>query len=182
MKLIKYILAGIIMLVAGSTVFAQKNLVLNGGFENELEGWVDYSAKVTPYMYSAGKMSAALFSSDSSKWMGMHQVVSLPKNTQYILMSAKIKADGVSTGKNAWNGALFLFEMLNKQEAKIGEGINIASVTGDEDWKLYEKAYIIPPGVTKIKLLFALGYVTGTMFVDEVSLKVITQSEFEKYL
>ena len=97
-------------------------------------------------------------------------------------MSAKIKADGVSTGKNAWNGALFLFEMLNKQEAKIGEGINIASVTGDEDWKLYEKAYIIPPGVTKIKLLFALGYVTGTMFVDEVSLKVITQSEFEKYL
>jgi len=182
MKLIKYILAGIIMLVAGSTVFAQKNLVLNGGFENELEGWVDYSAKVTPYMYSAGKMSAALFSSDSSKWMGMHQVVSLPKNTQYILMSAKIKADGVSTGKNAWNGALFLFETLNKQEAKIGEGINIASVTGDEDWKLYEKAYIIPPGVTKIKLLFALGYVTGTMFVDEVSLKVITQSEFEKYL
>lgn len=182
MKLIKYILAGIIMLVAGSTVFAQKNLVLNGGFENELEGWVDYSAKVTPYMYSAGKMSAALFSSDSSKWMGMHQVVSLPKNTQYILMSAKIKADGVSTGKNAWNGALFLFETLNKQEAKIGEGINIASVTGDEDWKLYEKAYIIPSGVTKIKLLFALGYVTGTMFVDEVSLKVLTQSEFEKYL
>ncbi|MCX2493869.1 carbohydrate binding domain-containing protein [Pedobacter sp. PF22-3] len=182
MKLIKYILAGIIMLVAGSTVFAQKNLVLNGGFENELEGWVDYSAKVTPYMYSAGKMSAALFSSDSSKWMGMHQVVSLPKNTQYMLMSAKIKADGVSTGKNAWNGALFLFEMLNKQEAKIGEGINIASVTGDEDWKLYEKAYIIPPGVTKIKFLFALGYVTGTMFVDEVSLKVLTQSEFEKYL
>ncbi|MEH3112884.1 hypothetical protein [Pedobacter terrae] len=182
MKLIQYMLAGIMMLVANSTVFAQKNLVLNAGFENELENWVDYSAKVTPYMYSAGKMSAALFSSDPSKWTGMHQIVSLPKNTQYILMSAKIKVDGVSTGKDAWNGALFLFETLNKQETKIGEGINIATVRGDEDWKLYEKAYIIPPGITKIKLLFALGYVTGTMFVDEVSLKVITQSEFEKYL
>ncbi|WP_406823813.1 hypothetical protein [Pedobacter sp. KACC 23697] len=182
MKLIKYILAGLMMLATSSHVFAQKNLVVNAGFENELEGWVDYSAKVTPYMFSAGKMSAALFSSDSSKWTGMHQIVSLPKNSQYILMSAKIKVDGVSAGKNTWNGALFLFETLNKQETKTGEGINIASVTGDEDWKLYEKAYIIPPGVTKIKLLFALGYVTGTMFVDEVSLKVITQAEFEKYL
>lgn len=182
MKLIQYMLASILMLVASSTVFAQKNLVLNGGFENELEGWVDYSAKATPYMFSAGKMSAALFSSDSSKWTGMHQIVSLPKNTQYVLMSAKIKVDGVSTGKSAWNGALFLFETLNKQEAKIGEGINIASVTGNEDWKLYEKAYVIPLGITKIKLLFALGYVMGTMFVDEVSLKVITQAEFEKYL
>ncbi|SDG30423.1 hypothetical protein SAMN05421827_10565 [Pedobacter terrae] len=182
MRVIKYIVAGMIMLVASSTVFAQKNLVLNGGFENELESWVEYSAKVTPYLYSAGKMSAALFSSDSSKWTGMHQIVSLPKNTQYILMSAKIKADAVSTGKDSWNGALFLFETLNKQKTKIGEGINIASVTGNEDWKLYEKAYIIPPGITKIKLLFALGYVTGTMFIDEVSLKVITQAEFEKYL
>ncbi len=174
-------LAGI-MLIASHAVFAQKNLVLNGGFENELENWVDYSAKVTPYVYSAGKMSAALFSSDPAKWTGMHQIVTLPKNTQYILMSAKIKADGVSTGKDAWNGALFLFEALNKQENKIGEGINIATVKGDENWKVYEKAYIIPPGITKIKLLFALGYVTGTMFVDEVNLKVITQSEFEKYL
>lgn len=181
MKLIQYMLAGI-MLLASSTVSAQKNLVLNGGFENELDGWVDYSAKVTPYVSSAGKMSAALFSSDSSKWTGMHQIISLPKNTQYILMSAKIKVDGVGTGKNAWNGALFLFETLDKQGTKIGEGINIASVTGDEEWKLYEKAYIVTPGITKIKLLFALGYVTGTMFVDEVSLKAITQSEFEKYL
>jgi len=182
MKVIKYMLVGIMMLAASTHALAQKNLVINGGFENELDGWVDYSAKVTPYIYNSGKMSSAIFSSDSSKWTGMHQVVSLPKNTQYILMSAKIKADAVSTGKNPWNGALFLFETLNKQEAKIGEGINIASVTGDADWKLYEKAYIIPPGITKIKLLFALGYVTGTMFVDDVSLKVITQSEFEKYL
>ncbi|WP_343523957.1 carbohydrate binding domain-containing protein [Pedobacter sp.] len=182
MKVIKYMVAGILILAATTHALAQKNLVMNGGFENELEGWVDYSAKVTPYIYHSGKMSSAIFSADSSKWTGMHQVVSLPKNTQYILMSAKIKADAVSTGKNPWNGALFLFETLNKQEAKIGEGINIASVTGDADWKLYEKAYIIPPGITKIKLLFALGYVTGTMFVDDVSLKVITQSEFEKYL
>lgn len=155
--------------------------MVNGGFENELDGWVDYSAKATPYMYSSGKMSSAIFSSDSSKWTYASGRF-LPKNTQYILMSAKIKADAVSTGTKSWNGALFLFETLNKQGTKIGEGINIASVTGDEDWKLYEKAYIIPPGVTQIKLLFALGYVTGTMFIDDVSLKVITQSEFEKYL
>jgi len=182
MKIMKYVAVGILMLTVNYTALAQKNLVTNGGFEDELSGWVDYSAKVTPYIFSSGKMSSALFSGDPSKWTGMHQIVALPKNTQYILMSARIKADGVSTGKEAWNGALFLFELLAKGEAKIGEGINIASVTGDQDWKLYESAYIVPPGTANIKLLFALGYVSGTMFVDDVSLKVISQAEYEKYL
>lgn len=182
MKLLQYVAAGILMFTLNYTALAQKNLVTNGGFEDELNGWVDYSAKVTPYVFSAGKMSSALFSHDTSKWTGMHQIVSLPKNTQYILMTARIKADGVSIGKEAWNGALFLFEMLHKDESKIGDGINIASITGDQDWKLCERAYIIPPGVTKIKLLFALGYVSGTMFIDEVSLKGISQADYEKYL
>lgn len=182
MNMIQYVAVGILMLTINYTAVAQKNLVTNGGFEDELSGWVDYSAKATPYIFSTGKMSSALFSGDPSKWTGMHQIVALPKNTQYILMSAKIKVDGVSTGKEAWNGALFLFEMLGKGETKIGEGINIASVTGDQDWKLYERAYIIPPGTASIKLLFALGYVSGTMFVDDVSLKVISQADYEKYL
>ena len=182
MNRIKYLAVGILMLTVNYCSMAQKNLVTNGGFEDELRGWVDYSAKATPYVFSSGKMSSALFSSDPSKWTGMHQIVALPKNTQYILMSAKIKVDDVSTGKEDWNGALFLFEMLGKGEAKIGEGINIASATADQDWKLYERAYIVPPGATSIKLLFALGYVSGTMFVDDVSLKVISQAEYEKYL
>lgn len=182
MKIIQYLAVGIFMLTVNYSAMAQKNLVTNGGFEDELSGWVDYSAKVTPYIFSSGKMSSALFSHDPSKWTGMHQIVSLPKNTQYILMTARIKADGVSSGKEAWNGALFLFETLDRADLKIGDGINIASVTGDQDWKLYERAYIIPPGITKIKLSFALGYVSGTMFVDDVSLKVISQADYEKYL
>lgn len=182
MKLLKYLAVGMLMLSVNYSAMAQKNLVTNGGFEDELSGWVDYSAKVTPYVFSTGKMSSALVSHDPSKWTGMHQIVSLPKNTQYILMTARIKADEVSVGKEAWNGALFLFEMLNKDESKVGEGINIASVTGTQDWKLYERAYIIPPGLTKIKLLFALGYVSGTMFIDDVSLKAISQADYEKYL
>ena len=175
-------MVSLLMLTSNYIALAQKNLVSNGSFEEELTGWVDYSAKVTPYIFNAGKMSCALFSSDAAKWTGIHQIVSLPKNTQYILMTAKLKTDAVSTGKESWNGALFLFETLNKSEEKIGEGINIASITGDQNWKLYERAYIIPPGVSKIKLLFALGYVTGTLFIDDVNLKVISQAEFEKYL
>jgi len=182
MNRIKYVAVSILMLTVNYSTMAQKNLVKNGGFEDELKGWVDYSAKATPYVFSSGKMSSALFSGDPSKWTGMHQIVALPKNTQYILMSAKIKVDDVGAGKEDWNGALFLFEMLGKGEAKIGEGINIASATGDQDWKPYERAYIVPPGTASIKLLFALGYVSGTMFVDDVSLKVISQAEYEKYL
>jgi len=160
---------------------AQKNLVTNSGFEEELDAWVDYTAKTTPYIYKSGSFAAALFSSDAGKWTGMHQVVAIPKKSQYILLSAWLKADEVAAGKESWSGGMFLFEWLNSGGEKVGEGSTITAVTGSKDWQLYQKAFFVPAGVAKVKLMFALGYATGTLFIDEVSMKVLSLEEFEKY-
>ena len=164
------------------TAKAQKNLVTNGGFEDELYGWTEYGAKTTPYVVKEGKDCAVITSMDTSKWTGMHQVVALPKNTQYILISAWIKADNVVKSSQPWTGGLFNIELLNRSEAKINGPETLITVTGDEQWKFTEKAMSVPPGVSKIKLLFALGYATGTLFVDEVSVKAITMEDYQKHV
>jgi hypothetical protein len=163
------------------TAKAQKNLVTNGGFEDELYGWTEYSAKTTPYVVKAGKACAVITSTDTSKWTGMHQIIALPKNTQYILVSAWIKGDNIVQGMQAWTGGLFNIEFLDKHEAKVNGPATLVTVTGDEPWKYIEKAMQVPPGASKIKLLFALGYATGTFFIDEVSAKAITMEEYQKY-
>ncbi|OQP63734.1 hypothetical protein A3860_22605 [Niastella vici] len=164
------------------TAKAQKNLVTNGGFEDELYGWTEYSARTTPYVVKTGKACAVIISADTSKWTGMHQVVALPKNTQYVLISAWIKADNIVQGMPAWSGGLFNIEFLDRNEAKVNGSTTLITVTGDEYWKFTEKAMPVPPGVSKIKLLFALGYATGTLFVDEVSVKVITVEDYQKHV
>ena len=170
------------LLFANLTAKAQKNLVTNGGFEDELYGWTEYGAKTTPYVVKAGKACAVITSMDTSKWTGMHQIIALPKNTQYILISAWIKADNVVQGVQAWTGGLFNIEFLDRNEAKVNGSATLITVTGDEYWKFMEKAMPVPPGVSKIKLLFALGYATGTLFVDEVSVKAITMEDYQKYV
>ena len=168
------------LLFANLTARAQKNLVTNGGFEDELYSWTEYSARTTPYVVKAGKACAVITSADTSKWTGMHQVVALPKKTQYVLISAWIKADNIVPGMPAWSGGLFNIELLDKNEAKVNDAVTLITVTGDELWKFTEKAMPVPPGVSKIKLLFALGYATGTLFVDEVSVKAITVEDYQK--
>lgn len=163
------------------TAKAQKNLVTNGGFEDELYGWTEYSAKTTPYVVKAGKACAVITSIDTSKWTGMHQVVALPKNTQYILVSAWIKADNIVQGMQSWTGGLFNIEFLDRSEGKVSGPVTLITVTGDEQWTFTEKAMAVPPGVSKVKLLFALGYATGTLFIDEVSVKTISVEDYQKH-
>lgn len=172
----------LVPLFAHITARAQKNLVTNGGFEDELYSWTEYSARTTPYVVKTGKACAVITSADTSKWTGMHQVVTLPKKTQYILISAWIKADNIMQGMPAWSGGLFNIEFLDKNEAKVNGSTTLNTVTGDEQWKFVEKAIPVPPGVSKIKLLFALGYATGALFVDEVSVKVITMEEYQQHV
>jgi hypothetical protein len=168
------------LLFANITATAQKNLVTNGGFEDELYGWTEYTARTTPYVVKAGKASAVITSVDTSKWTGMHQIVALPKKAQYILISAWVKADNVVQGMRAWSGGLFNIEFLDRNEAKVNESTTLITITGDEQWKFTEKTMEVPPGVSRVKLLFALGFATGTVFVDDVSVKVITAEEYQK--
>jgi hypothetical protein len=171
-----------VLLFANITAKAQKNLITNGGFEDELYGWTEYSATTTPYVVKAGKACAVITSVDTSKWTGIHQIVALPKNTQYILISAWIKADNVVQSMRDWTGGLFNIEFLDRNEAKVNGSATLITVTGDEPWTFTEKAMPVPPGVSKIKLLFALGYATGTLFIDEVSVKAISAEDYQKHV
>lgn len=163
------------------TASAQKNLVTNSGFEDELYGWTEYSAQTTTYVVKAGKACGVITSMDTGKWTGMHQVVALPKNTQFVLISAWIKADNVVKSSQAWTGGLFNLEFLDKKEARTNSPTTLITVTGDQQWTFTEKAIPVPPGVSKIKLLFALSYAIGALFVDEVSVKVITIEEYQQH-
>ncbi|OQP43694.1 hypothetical protein A4D02_09425 [Niastella koreensis] len=163
------------------TAKAQKNLVTNGSFEDELYGWTEYGAKTTPYVVKTGKASAVITSLDTGKWTGMHQLITLPKNTQYILISAWMKADNVVKSSRAWTGGLFNIEFQDKNETTINGPETLITVTGDEQWTFTEKAMAVPPGVSRLKLLFALGYATGALFIDDVSVKTISMEEYQKH-
>ncbi|CAN5232688.1 hypothetical protein BH09BAC6_BH09BAC6_29960 [soil metagenome] len=158
------------LLVAG---YAQKNLVINGGFEDELFGWNENGARVTPWNIKSGKSSCAIVTTNTDKWVGIDQVLSIPKKAHSVEFSAWLKTINVVKGKDDWNGALFTVVFLDVRDKEMSPGVNIASITGDREWQLSKKTITMPEKAASFKILLAMGFASGTMLVDDGTAKVV---------
>lgn len=170
--MIKSCLLGFLLLISHFT--AQKNLIKNGGFEDDLYGWENSGgAKATPWDVKAGKYSCAIISQKITNWTGINQTADIPKKTQAIEFSAWVKSVNVVKGVNDWDGAIFTVVFMNSSDKQLGDGVNIVTLTGDQDWQFVKKPLDIPPGAVSFKILLALGNSSGTMLIDDVSAKAI---------
>jgi hypothetical protein len=174
-----------IVLIIAFVVFAfkaqaQKNLVENGGFEDDTYGWNAAAAKITPWDMKSGKASCAIISADASAWVGIDQQISIPKKASKLEISAWLKTINVVKGKDEWNGAVFSVEFLDKADKKVGDGINVVTLSGDHPWEQALKEVLVPAGATKCKLLLAMGSASGTFLIDDVAVKVINNDVVTK--
>lgn len=152
---------------------AQKNLVTNSGFEDELYGWSGNNLKLTPWDFKTGKNSCAIISTTIDNWMGTDQVIRIPKKNTTIEFGAWIKVINVVKGKNDWDGAIFSVVFMDSGDKEINGGENIARLTGDLEWTLFTKAIKIPEKASNFKILLAMGNASGTMIIDDVTAKIV---------
>ena len=164
---------GLLVLLVSYNAHAQKNLVTNGGFEDDMYGWDGNAAKTTPWDKKAGKNSCAIITANADNWVGIDQVIDIPKKAKAIEFSAWLKANNVVKGKNDWDGAVFTVVFLDGQGKEMGEGVNIARLTGDQDWALFKQTIKIPEKVFSFKILLAMGNAAGTMLIDDVVARVV---------
>jgi len=170
MKNFLFILCTAVLLAPGS-LFAQKNLVLNGGFEDEFFGWNNGGgARQTPWDFKSGKNSCAIVTANTDNWVGIDQTVRIPKKVQDIEFSAWIKTTNVVKGKNDWDGAIFTIVFLDVADKDMsGQDVNIARLTGGNDWTFYKKTIKMPDKAYSFKILLAMGNASGTLLVDDVA-------------
>jgi len=162
-------------ILATFTASAQKNLLENGGFEDNLDGWNDNGGKITPWNIKSGKNSCAIITTTTDKWVGIDQTIRIPKKATAIEFSAWLKTLNVVKGKNDWEGALFGVAFLDSGDKEINGGENIARLTGDQQWTLYTKVIKIPEKAVSFKVLIAMGNASGTMIVDDVAAKEVIE-------
>jgi hypothetical protein len=164
---------GFMLLFAVDRAQAQKNLVTNGGFEDDLYGWNAGSAKTTPWDLKSGKNSCAIITTNTDNWVGIDQTIRVPKKAQTLEFSAWLKTINVVKGKDEWDGAVFIVEFLDKQDKKIGDGVNIVRVYGDSAWTLAKQVAKVPAGAVSFRILLAMDNASGTLLIDDVEAKAV---------
>ncbi|WP_445455156.1 carbohydrate binding domain-containing protein [Flavobacterium sp. HNIBRBA15423] len=167
------------VLILCLNVTAQKNLVLNGGFESDLNYWNGSEiAKISIYEKKSGKASCIISQFVGAQWKSINQVISIPKKTVAIEFSGWIKTDAIEKGKNDWNTGKFDIEFL-KYESKSIKNETIASFLGSSNWTFYKKIIQVPESATKFKIMLALGETNGTLLFDDLKAVALTKEEFE---
>lgn len=161
------------------TAMGQKNLVQNGGFENELEFWRGDAAKTSPFDRNSGKYSCIITQFVGAEWKAADQIITIPKNTAAIEFSAWIKSDAIEQGQNPWNTGKFDVEFLTAGEKNISNE-SIASVVATTPWTLYKKVIPVVSGASKFRIMLALGETNGTILFDDVKAIAITQEQRNK--
>ncbi|MCS3736685.1 carbohydrate binding domain-containing protein [Mucilaginibacter dorajii] len=172
MKFFKLLFSIIFMLMVFNAN-AQKNLVENGGFEDNLYGWNDNGGKITPWDFKSGKNSCAIITTGTDKWVGIDQSIRIPKKTGSLEFSAWIKANNVVKGEHDWDGAIFSIAFLDGSDKEIEGGDNIAHLTGDQNWTRFSKIIKVPARAVSFKILLAMGNASGGMIIDDVYAAVV---------
>ncbi|AYO56878.1 hypothetical protein CO230_01245 [Chryseobacterium sp. 6424] len=114
-------------------IFAQKNLIQNGGFEYDATSWNNENLlTISPYSKHSGQKGGSITQYTSPTWKGIDQSFSIPKNTSALEVSAWVKADGIEKGKSDWNKAVIIAEIA-------GKGKNVVALDGTTAWQEVKK-------------------------------------------
>lgn len=154
-------------------LFAQKNLIKNGGFELEADSWRGENVlTINPYLKRSGDKGGNIYEYTSPSWKGIDQEFIIPKNTAALEISAWVKTDAVEKGKNNWNKAVIVLEIGGKTH-------NIADLEGTTPWQLVKK--IIPTENNRSgRLMLALSECTGSFLFDDIKVTPISKDDYAK--
>ena len=164
-----------LLLLSTVFVFAQKNLIQNGGFEYDGSNWdgADNNLTINPYTKHSGIKGGSITQYTSPTWKGISQEFNIPKNTPAIELSAWLKVDGVVKGDKGWNAAVLSVDIN-------GKGTDLGFLDGTTNWKEYKK--IIPLNNDRSgKLMIALSECTGSFYFDDITIKPVSQEELNKF-
>lgn len=142
-----------------------KNLT-NTDFENGIDSWRG-NAAVSTTVFKEGK-AALVLNSSTFDWTGIDQIADVPENAKTITLSGWLKSDNIKQGKEVWNNGLYNVEFTGNDDQKTGEQ-NIAFVTSTTDWTYYTKTFSVPAGTKKYRIMLALGFASGTLYADALS-------------
>jgi hypothetical protein len=157
-------------------MFSQKNLVLNGGFDQNTDNWWADNLTQNAVVKQVGTGSCMIVQYVGKEWKGGDQKINIPKGTYAITFSAYVKADAIQGGES-YGAGIVNAEFLNGADKQIVSE-NIAQVKGTVDWKLYSKMVLVPEGAKRVKILIALQSTPGTVFFDDIKAVTVTKEEY----
>lgn len=138
--------------------------VQNGTFDSSLAQWDLWGAAYHT------ERQCAYVQNDSAKWSGLSQIIIIPKNAHSMRIKGSMVNVAVSATSQSWESAQITFEYLDDcGSVLMPYPQKVASRTATREWTQFSRKYTLREEATQIKLIAALGNVTGRAWFDSLS-------------
>ena len=140
-------------------------LVTNGGFKKDSEGWDPNS--FPKVLEDDGKLFVTI-----PRGKAVSQVVDIPVETESVILTMKMKSDGIVKGSESWHDGRLAMSFHDSTGKQVGPWPKTFSTDGTEDWVDCERVYDVPDGATTLKLSGYMMGKSGTISFADISVKV----------
>jgi hypothetical protein len=144
------------------------NELVNGGFENGLDGWVADGGKIS--LESHDGAASLMVRQSSPRWSGAWQKVSIPGGVKGLRVGGWLRSDSVRGGKENWERGRLSVEFHDAKDDTVGGyPLAVGQVRGKSGWARVERVYEVPAKASWVKVECALGNSTGTLYCDDLA-------------
>ncbi|SFU47345.1 Carbohydrate binding domain-containing protein [Pustulibacterium marinum] len=176
----KVILVTLASILFSMHLTAQKNILKNGSFEQDLQNWRG-DATINPYNKKSGNNSCMINQFTDNKWKGIDQIIPIPKNTAAIEFTGWVKTDAVEQHNEAYKAGVITVELLTGGDKSISYH-NIAQVVATTPWTAYKELIKIPENAKKARIILALAETNGSILFDNLSAKTFSLKKYNALL
>lgn len=168
--------AGTILIVRSGLAAAAPDALVNGGFtawtaEGPV-GWSGWNPAVMTRCDGPGGLPAVrLVNEDPGAAVYLQQEVPLRPEWRVVLVSARLRAQGLKLGAEGWHEARVALRFLGPGGSQVGGYPAMPRLREDSDWILLEVLLDKPEGATHLQLQPGLWLATGTLELADLRVR-----------
>jgi hypothetical protein len=142
--------------------------LLNGDFENGVDGWNLWGADIGAWGRKDG--GGVRIFNGTPKWSGADQILALPDGAKTAKISGWMRSENIVAGSQPWETGRIAVEFLDEGGGLVGGYPPVVGqVAGNTPWAPCQRDFPVPAGAAKIKVQCALGNATGSVYCDDMS-------------
>lgn len=160
------------LLLAATSLSFAGNALVNGDFEQGLEGWKTWGGVMSLEHHDGEKSCMVRLTSPA--WAGASQEVAIPEGKTTAKVVGWMKSDSIKGGKENWERGRLSVEFFGaKGDTLGGYPPAVGQVRGKMPWTRFERSYPLPAGAKVLKLGCALGNSVGTLHCDDLEVEFL---------
>jgi hypothetical protein len=166
----------VMVALAGSTFAAgPENVLPNGSFDTlddagNPEGWKHNQAGTMAVEDDGRGGKCVKLTGDGDSFAAVTGELAMQPDWNYLLVTVRMKGEGVKKGENAWDAARLSMQFANAEGAQVGGHFPVPQLPeGDCPWVQQQVILAVPNGAAKLQLWPGLLKASGTMWLDDIN-------------